>query len=209
MVRGLTAAAGQVLKMPPRTLPGRRASRGVVLFVSLALLLALTIGSLSTAQITTLELRMARNGHDAAVAFHAAEAALLEAEGWLDGGVGDPAETFPAAGGGGLYPGADYGEAEPWRAAIWTDADASAAATGLAGVATPPRYVIEWLGSVVDSGTPAAPLPPVTIDLFRVTARGVGDGGAVVAVQSTYGRVRGGGPPRTMTGRLSWVDLGV
>ena len=45
---------------------GPRQQRGIVLFVSLALLTVLTVGALAAAQTTTLELRMARNQHDAA-----------------------------------------------------------------------------------------------------------------------------------------------
>ena len=58
----------------------RTGQDGTVLFLGLALLLAITAAALSAAQTTSLELRMSRNSHDAALAFHAADAALAEAE---------------------------------------------------------------------------------------------------------------------------------
>lgn len=180
----------------------------MVLFVALALLLALTVGTLSAAQTTMLELRMARNGFDAALAFHAAEAALLEAETWLQASPGDPSSSFTASGAGGLYSAAGYGEVEPWRRAdAWSDSNSRAVAEALPGVAAQPRHVVEWVASFVDAGSIDRPAPPEIIDVFRITARGVGAANATALLQSTYGRARGG-TRRPMTGRLSWTDLG-
>ena len=182
---------------------GPRQQRGIVLFVSLALLTVLTVGALAAAQTTTLELRMARNQHDAARALHAAEHALLAAEAWLQTAATDPAALF-AVSGNGLYRAAGYGETAHWR-------DASAWATArtvspLSNGATPPRYLVEWLGTHIDTGTPSARLPPLAIDIFRITARGSGER-ASATLQSTYGRARGNLGPRALTGRLSWVEV--
>ena len=57
---------------------------GMALFVSLVLLLVLTLLGISAVQTTGLETRMARNDHDALLAFQAAESALREAETRLD-----------------------------------------------------------------------------------------------------------------------------
>ena len=191
---------------------GRFNSRagGIVLFVSLALLLAITVAALSAAQTTILELRMARNSADGALAFHAAEAALAEAEAWLAVNDGDPAENFSPRGIDGLFAAAAYGERDPWHGADWTG-QGRVLAVPLSGVEEQPRTIVEWVATFEDSGTPATPLPPVTIDVFRITARGSGaTSAASVLLQSTYGRVRDGGGmlDRATTGRLSWADLG-
>ncbi len=194
---------GRVRLRPPR----REASRGIVLYVSLALLLALSVGGLTAAQTTILELRMARNERDATLAFHAAEAGLLEAQAWLAANATDPPTLF-ATEGNGLYAGVAYGETAPWRRAeAWRGAN-SAVASAVPGTPTRPRYIVEWLATFSDTGTPDAPLPPATVDIFRVTARGSGPGNATATLQSTFGIARGG-EVRAMTGRLSWADLGV
>lgn len=187
---------------PPRTCLRRQ--RGIALFVALALLTALVVGGLAVAQTVTLELRMARNQHDAALALHAADVALAEAEAWLQVNATAPATLF-AANGNGLHRAAAYGAVPAWR-----DADAWSAARGAAGtvpnVAAPPRFLVEWLGTRVDTGSAANPRPPLAIDFFRITARATADR-ATATVQSTYGRARGGGR-RALTGRLSWVEVG-
>lgn len=181
--------------------------RGIVLFVSLALLLALAVGGVAVAQIATLELRMARNYQDAALAFHAAEAALLEAETWLAVNAGDPPALF-AMDGNGLFGAVPYGLQLPWqRAGVWTDSRSQPVANALPHVTAQPRYIVEWLATLAlpaAGGTPAA-----TIDIFRITARGQGVL-AAATLQSTYGRSRGAGGANAhpMTGRLSWIDLG-
>ena len=181
----------------------RERVRGFVLVVALGLLLALTVGTLVVAQTTTLELRMARNATDAVVAFHAAEAALADAERWLVASEGDPADMFTESGTGGLATGPAYGEQPPWRRAeIW--ADSRMPSRPVSGVERQPRYLIEWLATVTDTGTEADPLEPVTMDVFRITARGTGaTANVTVTLQSTFGRARGGARQR----RLSWTEL--
>ena len=186
----------------------RRQQRGIVLFVCLALLTALTVGGLAAAQTTTLELRMARNQHDTTLALHAAEFALSAAEAWLQSTATDPTTLF-ATSGNGLYRAAGYGEAAIWRdASAWRTARAAGT---LPNVSTPPRYLVEWLGTHTDAGTPSAAQPPLAIDIFRITARGTG-ARAAATLQSTYGRARASGPARSsasrvLTGRLSWVEV--
>lgn len=178
--------------------------RGIVLFVSLALLMAIAVGGIAAAQIATLELRMARNHRDAAMAFHAAEAALLEAETWLETAASDPGALF-AIDGGGLFQASGYGAEPPWRrSGAWGSGDSREVVNALPDVARQPRYIVEWLSTLV---APAAgSQPPVTIDIFRITARGTGISASAM-LQSTYGRTRNGAP-HAMAGRLSWTDLG-
>ena len=185
---------------------GPRSARGVALLVALALLTVLTLAALAAAQTTVLELAMARNDEDALRAFLAAESALGEAEAWLRANARDPASLFNAAGAGGLFGALAYGATPPVPRN--TPGDGSQPATPPPGVREPPRYVIEWLGARTDIGTATRPLPPATVDLYRVTARGVGASAATVVLQCTYGQTRDGGTTRALTGRLSWAQIG-
>lgn len=189
--------------MKPQRLGSRmHAARGVVLFTTLVLLALLTMVGISGAQTTRMEQGMARNAHDSMLAFQAAESALREAEDWLAGNALDPAAVFPA-------PGQGRHNAPTWGATpTWRDDDAwqnrSQEATAPAGVAMPPRYVIEWLASYRDAALPGG--SGETVDAFRITALGYGGTErAQVALQTTFGRRRGvaGADP----GRLSWVEF--
>lgn len=177
--------------------PLRSRQNGAVLFLGLALMLAITAAALSGAYTTTLELHMSRNSHDTALAFHAADAALAEAAAWLDGN-GDPADGDPDA-----NPGPHYGEVPLWRDRSAWDGHGRTAATPLPGVSEAPRFLIEWI-TTLESEAPPAGTP---VDVFRVTARGVGRSpNTVVRLQGTYARTRGGVPGTRMR-RLSWVEL--
>ena len=102
------------------------AQRGMVLLVSLGLLLSLTLAAVSAAQTTVLELRMARNGRDAALAFHAAEAALSDAERAIV--TGTVAALPPPA----------YGEASRWQSHHWPDSQSAYLVEAVAAVGGPP-----------------------------------------------------------------------
>ena len=158
-------------------LPARaagRSQRGIVLFVSLALLLVLSIAAVAGAQTTILELRMARHSQDAAAAFHQAELALVEAETALDAG------TLI-----GIVPPAPQGSAPAWETAAWPSGSR--------------HSIVEELVQVTEPTT-----PPVLIDVYRITARGVGPSGAVAMLQSTYGVATA---DHGLAGRLSWAAV--
>ena len=177
-------------------------TRGVVLFTTLVLLALLTMVGISGAHTTRMEQGMARNAHDSMLAFQAAESALREAEDWLAANATDPVAFFPASGQG-------RHSAPLWDATpVWRDDDVwengSQEATTPTGAALPPRYVIEWLTSYPDAPPPDG--SGGTFDIFRITALGYGGTErARVALQTTFGRVRGasGASP----GRLSWVEF--
>ena len=176
--------------------PGVRArglQGGGVLFLGLALLLAITAGALSAAQTTSLELRMSRNSQDAALAFQAADAVLAQAEAWLEAGGGATDQRVQPRG-------TRDGAAPAWRdQAVWTRYGQDSG-THFPGVVDIPRFLIEWV-TTYDAGTPTT--PGSLVDVFRVTAIGVGSSPAtVVRLQGTYARTRGAG-----TSRLSWVEL--
>ena len=110
----------------------RAAERGMVLMVSLTLLLALTLGAVSAAQTTVLELRMTRNGADAALAFRAAEAALLEGEHAVEAGPVSGMLTAQA-----------YGEDPAWQAHGWPDAQSAYAVESVATLPSPSAPEVE------------------------------------------------------------------
>ena len=131
--------------MPFRLLHSRR-QRGVALFISLVLLLVLTIIGVSSVQTTTLETRMARNEHDALLAFQSAESALRDAENFLEGVV--TTAIFTDAGGSGLWTVSDLGDPNRWeQAGVWTGGTSAVAPTTVDGVDEAPRYIIEHAAS--------------------------------------------------------------
>ena len=166
---------------------------GVALFISLVLLLVLTIIGVSSVQTTSLEVRMSRNEHDTLLAFQAAESALRDAENNLLGIT----STAPFNNTGGLYQVADMGDPENWDStAVW-GGGSSVVGEALDGTVEPPRYIVEYIGPVLrdenahqqdDPYSAAATVDRV--EMFRITARGVGGTpNAQVLLQSTYGRI--------------------
>ncbi|MCY3819960.1 MAG: PilX N-terminal domain-containing pilus assembly protein [Gammaproteobacteria bacterium] len=182
-VRAATAAA-----------PVGRARRGgIALFVCLVVLLALGVAGVSASQTVSLEVRMARNGHDGQLALQAAESALREGERLVASTGFDPSAP-------GLYGASGFGAVEPWsRPDTWLSGNSRVAAP-LDGVAEPPRFIVERVTSGL--GEP----------VFRVTARAVGGTlHAVVVLQGTFTLSPGGGGRTAGPGRairLSWRELG-
>jgi type IV pilus assembly protein PilX len=174
----------------------RRQNRGVALFLSLVLLLILTIIGVSAVQTTTLETRMARNEHDTLLAFQAAESALRDAENFLETVV--TTAIFTDGGANGLWTIADLGQLDRWEDPNVWQAGTSVAAPTPAGVvvAEQPRFLIEHIASVLREenafqiSDPYAATAADRIEIFRITARGVGGtANARVLLQTTYGRI--------------------
>lgn len=166
---------------------------GVALFISLVLLLVLTIIGVSAVQTTSLEVRMTRNEHDVLLAFQAAESALRDAEQVLQ----NITSTVVFDGSGGLYDLPMLGEPEVWRdASVWGPGG-SVAATPVAGTAERARYIVEYLGPVLREENAyqqddpyAAAAVTDRVEIFRVTALGIGGTeNARVLLQSTFGRI--------------------
>ena len=168
--------------------------RGVALFVSLVLLLVLTIIGVSAVQSTSLEVRMARNDHDSLLAFQAAESALRDAEAAIEALPGTAG--FNDAGANGLWTVAPMDETQRWNDAnAWANGT-SVEGSAMAEVATQPRYMIEHVASVikvenaVQIDDPYGGGASAQIEMFRVTARGTGGtDAATVVLQSIWGRV--------------------
>jgi len=183
------------------TIPGtfnHRRSTGVALFISLVLLLVLTILGVSVVQTTSLEIRMARNEHDTLLAFEAAESALRDAEVVIEATTSTVA--YNDAGNGGLWATPLLADGNRWEnEAVWTDGRSIVAGTGINGVPgqEQPRYMIEHLATVqrdenayqmenqYGGGSSAD-----SVDVFRITARGFGGSpNSRVMLQTTYGRI--------------------
>jgi Tfp pilus assembly protein PilX len=172
----------------------RQGQHGAVLFVSLLLLLALTIVSVLLARTQMLEERMALNDNNQATAVEAAEATLRSAEAGLLTGI----YTNFAANNAGLYvlEPASGSVTDPVPGSAYPTLDWSSASTNTIAytgptlpVAQVPRFIIEQLpavalpGSSVASSGYGASTPTATV--YRVTAHSYGgDQSAAATLQS-------------------------
>lgn len=180
-------------KWPPQMTMERMKQNGIVLFISLVLLLVLTILAVSVVQTTSLEERMSRNARDAALAFQSAESALRDAEQFVETVVS--LAPFDTAGTNGLWATPVLGQAPRWETtAIWNDTR-SVIATNISGVARPPRYIVEHVASVLLEENAYQVQDPYNagtsdrVEVFRITAQGWGGTDtARVLLQTTYGR---------------------
>lgn len=157
--------------------------RGSALFISLMLLIVMTLIGVTAMQTTVMQERMAGNVRDNNLAFQAAEAALRDGEEFLRGA------TLPNFNGtNGLYQ-LDLEYPPLWADIDWDD-DGRVYGNTLDGVAATPRYIIEELPAVVLPGESlAADEPAPEAAFFRVTARGVGGSDvSIVILQSTFRR---------------------
>jgi len=171
------------------------AQKGIALFVSLVLLLVLTIVGVSSVQSTSLEERMARNAHDSVLAFQAAEMALRQAEQWL---IANSPETtdFSNGGASGLWTAAPFGVTPRWEnAAVWSGTSSVQVPVSVDNVDSQPRYLIEFLATIDQTANQyevgvGYPTLNEEINIFRVTARGVGGSDtAQVLLQSSFGLI--------------------
>ncbi len=166
--------------------PSPRAQRGAVLITSLIFLVVLTMFVLAMLRSGTLEERMARNARDQQRALEAAEAVLRDAETSLFSKPPfdpyDPSQFGPACANGLCFkPGPGY----DWKSIDWSSsaltrsfADSGAA---LAELPEQPRYIVEIVSAPFKTGSSGQ----CENGLARITARGVGLGGAQAFVQST------------------------
>lgn len=161
--------------------------QGVVLVVALIMLLLMTILGLSSMQTTTLEEKMAGAIRDKQIAFQSAEVALREGEDYLT------AASLPAFNNsGGLYsPSGTSGD--QWKSVAWSAGTAAACNCFIpnvsVGLGVPkPRYILEELpaGSLPGGSLVVGFSTGNTATMYQVTARGVGKGGGVAVLQSTY-----------------------
>ena len=163
---------------------------GAVLFVSLIMLLLMTIIGVTSMRSTVLEEKMAGNMIDRGLAFQAAETALRAGENYLKVTTLLPVFQEPTTSGSGLYqPTSDL--PQRWDLVDWADAteNVQLAANTLTRVAQEPRYIIEELPAVNEAGGSLEVGVAGEVRYYRVTSRGVGGTDkAVVMLQTTYKR---------------------
>ncbi|HHW75840.1 MAG TPA: hypothetical protein GX399_02210 [Xanthomonadaceae bacterium] len=175
-----------------------RRQSGAVLVISLLLLVIMTVLSTSAMQSTVLQERMAGNDRDRNLAFQAAEAALRDAEQYIQSNVAPFAPFRPTSfnGESGLYD----SKSSPGSFSHYNDLSDSTktrafGAAALSGVAAQPRYLIELLAASCTGTNDSA--------LFRITARAWGaNSNTIVTLQSRYRRgvFCGGGPSGAPSG---------
>ncbi len=157
--------------------------RGAVLITAIIFMLVLTMLVLAMIRSGTVEERMARNARDHQNAMQAADGALRHAETLLVSGA--PFDPFdPGAFGDECAGGLCY---KPKVGKLWDTVDWESTSTTslsdtvkLSGVTKQPRYMIEILTMPVKVNS------AVQCDngVAKITARGTGNGGSVVYLQS-------------------------
>lgn len=178
----------------PLAMPQGR-QQGVALFISLVVLLIITILGISSLQTTSLEERMAAGARDRDLAFQAAEAALISGEQFIET-LGPGSLGQFSANSNGLFVPADSGDPPRWETVDWKgDGTIPASGANIAGVSSQPRYIIEHVSTIVTAddelnvSNVGAPIGAPT-EIFRITAYAQGGSArAVVMLQATYGRI--------------------
>ena len=171
--------------------------RGVALVMSLVMLLLLTILGLSSVQTTSMQLRMSLNARDNDLAFQASESAVNEAESWMS--TNTSLLVFQVANSNGLYDAPDFGSVN-LSTFDWSNPGNNmrgyiTLSTSLSDVATQPKYIIEWVKTVMSEadtlnlGNIGQDTGSGRTQVFRVTTYGTGGtGSAHVMLQTTYGK---------------------
>ena len=154
-----------------------RKQHGATLIIALVFLVALTLLGATAAQNSGLEERMSSNTRNRDLAFQAAEAALRYVQANLSSG--DNIRSLDYSGsttGLRIYNAALADDATFWGTTfVWSTATARNSTDVISQVASQPLFVVDRM-------------PPIgTVEIYRVTARGVGrDGNAVVILQAAY-----------------------
>jgi|TARA_B110000881_G_C18580745_1_gene521537 type IV pilus assembly protein PilX len=195
-----------MMKRNHQVLPSKRRQAGIVLFMSLVMLLLLTMLGVSSIQTTSLQLRMARNANDGNLAFQAAEVALKDGEDLLENlnnltDFGDPLDDLGGNQANGYYFEAAPGDPPNWKdLGDWTDGGFRISETHITEERDncddcQPKYIVEHVQTII-ADADALNLDNIGEDIgagrtevFRVTARGYGaTEDAQVMIQGTYGK---------------------
>ena len=159
---------------------------GVALVVSLIMLLLMTLLAVSSMDSTILEEKMSGNYKNRNTAFQAAEAGLRAGETYLATTVVLPIFDGTATG---LYQPTPTGNSR-WNIVDWTNnAQVTLYVGALSGVPANPKYIIEELAPIVDSGGSKEVGTALENRYYRITSQAEGNtSDAVVMLQSTYKR---------------------
>lgn len=170
----------------------------VTILVMLVVLMSLALAGMNSGIVQE---RMAGNARDRNIALQAAEAALRDAEAYIEANL-TAASAFVAACTGGLCLPPSMTSSSPTSQPLWQTIDWSAsagqsraygsatAATALPGVAAPPRYIVELLPALPPISGQSANLgnsDEEAAQAFRISVRATGlRTSTVVILQSTY-----------------------
>lgn len=164
---------------------------GVALVLALVFLVIMTILGVAAMSSSNLQEKMAGNQKDRNLAFQASETALVKGEYWIGSQTAMPIFDDSVTNDGLHHPSTTTTPAWDDSASsnVWTGND-NATYSGLTKVSSQPKYIIEDLGEIQDTGSSLS-LPnnykTTGKNLFRITARGKGGTDAATAmVQSTY-----------------------
>ncbi len=166
----------------PRTRQG-----GATLIVSLLILLVMTLLGVTAMQTNLLEEKMSGNSQDVSLSLQAAEAALREAETYIETIV-SPTAAFDGSTEW-LYPdntNVDTSADDTWSIARTYQTDE------IANVTTRPKYIIEFVGTINTENTDinisgyGESSGASKVSGFRVTARGTGGSDSTVTLLQTY-----------------------
>ena len=165
-------------------------SNGVALVTGLIMLTMVTLLAVTSMQSTTLQELMSSNLKDQVTAFEAAETAIRAAEEYLDSDQYNLG-SFDSDLSDGLVA---YTYDDIWNEIDW--AAESEQVTGVYGVTTAPRYVIQYIGPVtselntlnVENAYGQGGATELSVDMFKITARGTGGSdNTVVVLETMYG----------------------
>lgn len=165
----------------------RRQQKGIALVVALVLLVIMTLVGLNSMRSVTLEERMTGHTFDRSLSFQAAEAALREAEAFVEATKPSPAALSACVSG---VCGSPAATATPrWlddtffnNAANWR----TAAQIANGSVEISPQYFVEYLGATY-ACDPNSGSSPTNCRRYRITARSnAGNDRASVVLQSIY-----------------------
>ena len=175
--------------------------RGAVLFMSLVILLIVTLLGLSSIQTTSMQEQMVRNAYNNDLAFQAAETAISEAELAISKYTSLTAFKDDSAGANGLYEEQVYPQPPHWHGIEWDQENGKyiTATTPIEDVVEQPKYIVESVRDVLPAALDRLNLSNIGQDtvsdcthIFRVTAYATGATNNAqnkerVMLQSTYG----------------------
>ncbi len=161
----------------------RRTERGVALIISLVLLVVMTLLGLTAIRSVTLEEKMAGQTFDRSVSFQTTEAALREAEAFVEANKPTPAAGSACVSG--VCGMATGSSVERWNDSSFAGWKNATAVTSSAITVTP-QYFIEYLGNTFPC-VPDDLSKPTDCKRYRITARSnAGNDRANVMLQSIY-----------------------
>lgn len=165
-----------------------RRQQGATLAVALILLLVITLLGMSAIQMTQMQEKMSANLEDKTQAFNAAESALIAGENWVLSLTSEP--TVVASCGTPPCIRTPYSIDFTTQTNAWWLTNGASYTSSLKNIATPGRYVVEFIQYVSDS--PMVGNSTTTIKgifYYQVTARGTGaTDNAVSIIQTVVAR---------------------